>query len=301
MVAPCLQSGSSKPRRKWLCPAFKSSYLASFSGRWTTAIGFRSPPNWGIFWRPQSPDCILAKERPGCLSLWSAPVWQAKLDEGVDWSSRRCERASFRNASAKCSSSAGCFPLGTRRATGRPRTAGDSRGISRVPRSRAGRRRADCRGGRVRRNLEPGGVAEISRRPNASIPPPVRPVIAIEQITCGHFHARSGGIPIIVTRRCHTGGSCKSREGWAFVRTHDASTHLIPDRAWIFLQGAGGGREARERRDLGLLLCCLALVDRDIGHTQFVQRASKSSFSCGVRLPSVFCSSIASMSIECLA
>jgi len=31
-----------------------------------------------------SPDCILAKERPGCLSLWSAPVWQARLDEGVE-------------------------------------------------------------------------------------------------------------------------------------------------------------------------------------------------------------------------
>jgi MraZ protein len=31
-----------------------------------------------------STDCILAKERPGCLSLWSAPVWQARLDEGVE-------------------------------------------------------------------------------------------------------------------------------------------------------------------------------------------------------------------------
>jgi MraZ protein len=31
-----------------------------------------------------STDCILAKERPGCLSLWSAPVWQTRLDEGVE-------------------------------------------------------------------------------------------------------------------------------------------------------------------------------------------------------------------------
>lgn len=31
-----------------------------------------------------SSDCILAKERPGCLSLWSAPVWQTKHDEGVE-------------------------------------------------------------------------------------------------------------------------------------------------------------------------------------------------------------------------
>lgn len=28
-------------------------------------------------------DCILAKERPGCLSLWNAEAWQAKLDAGV--------------------------------------------------------------------------------------------------------------------------------------------------------------------------------------------------------------------------
>jgi MraZ protein len=29
-------------------------------------------------------DCILAKERPGCLSLWNAAAWQARLDEGVE-------------------------------------------------------------------------------------------------------------------------------------------------------------------------------------------------------------------------
>jgi MraZ protein len=32
----------------------------------------------------QSRDCILAKERPGCLSLWSASLWQTRLDEGVE-------------------------------------------------------------------------------------------------------------------------------------------------------------------------------------------------------------------------
>jgi MraZ protein len=30
-----------------------------------------------------SPDCFLAKERPGCLSLWGAGLWKARLDEGV--------------------------------------------------------------------------------------------------------------------------------------------------------------------------------------------------------------------------
>lgn len=29
-------------------------------------------------------DCILAKERPGCLSLWNAKTWQDKLNAGVE-------------------------------------------------------------------------------------------------------------------------------------------------------------------------------------------------------------------------
>ncbi len=30
------------------------------------------------------PQCILAKERPGCLSLWNAKHWQSRLDSGVE-------------------------------------------------------------------------------------------------------------------------------------------------------------------------------------------------------------------------
>src|SRR3972149_5960467 len=33
----------------------------------------------------ESADCILAKERPGCVSLWPARAWQEKLDQGVRW------------------------------------------------------------------------------------------------------------------------------------------------------------------------------------------------------------------------
>jgi MraZ protein len=29
-------------------------------------------------------ECILAKERPGCLSLWNAAAWQSRLDGGVE-------------------------------------------------------------------------------------------------------------------------------------------------------------------------------------------------------------------------
>ncbi|MDZ4819775.1 MAG: division/cell wall cluster transcriptional repressor MraZ [Planctomycetota bacterium] len=31
-----------------------------------------------------STECILAKERVGCLSLWSATAWQTKLNAGVE-------------------------------------------------------------------------------------------------------------------------------------------------------------------------------------------------------------------------
>ncbi|MDO4425528.1 MAG: division/cell wall cluster transcriptional repressor MraZ [Planctomycetia bacterium] len=28
-------------------------------------------------------ECILTKERPGCLSLWNAALWQEKLNQGI--------------------------------------------------------------------------------------------------------------------------------------------------------------------------------------------------------------------------
>ncbi len=31
----------------------------------------------------ESPECILTKERPGCLSLWNTALWQEKLTQGV--------------------------------------------------------------------------------------------------------------------------------------------------------------------------------------------------------------------------
>jgi MraZ protein len=29
-------------------------------------------------------ECILAKERAGCLSLWNAETWQGRLDQGIE-------------------------------------------------------------------------------------------------------------------------------------------------------------------------------------------------------------------------
>ena len=41
------------------------------------------PSEMGDVLTSQSAECFLAKERPGCLSLWSASAWKARLDEGV--------------------------------------------------------------------------------------------------------------------------------------------------------------------------------------------------------------------------
>jgi len=42
------------------------------------------PTELGSILTSESPDCILAKERPGCLSLWSAVRWRSRLEEGVE-------------------------------------------------------------------------------------------------------------------------------------------------------------------------------------------------------------------------
>lgn len=40
---------------------------------------------------PEAADCILAKERPGCLSLWSSTGWQTKLEAGVELIQRKIQ------------------------------------------------------------------------------------------------------------------------------------------------------------------------------------------------------------------
>jgi MraZ protein len=49
----------------------------------------------------ESADCILAKERPGCLSLWPAPAWQAKLDEGVGWIAEKVSHQKLEGETAR--------------------------------------------------------------------------------------------------------------------------------------------------------------------------------------------------------
>ena len=42
------------------------------------------PGDWADSLVAESAECILAKERPGCLSLWNAAEWEAKLEARVE-------------------------------------------------------------------------------------------------------------------------------------------------------------------------------------------------------------------------
>ncbi len=42
------------------------------------------PSEFDDVFKPGGGNCILAKERPGCLSLWDAEKWREKLDARVD-------------------------------------------------------------------------------------------------------------------------------------------------------------------------------------------------------------------------
>ncbi len=38
-----------------------------------------------------SPECILAKERSGCISLWSVAVWRAKMNVRIDLAKQKVQ------------------------------------------------------------------------------------------------------------------------------------------------------------------------------------------------------------------
>ncbi len=49
------------------------------------------PPEFADAVADKDGKCVLAKERGGCLSLWRAAAWQARLDNGVDLIRRKIE------------------------------------------------------------------------------------------------------------------------------------------------------------------------------------------------------------------
>ena len=59
-----------------------------FLGEWPRSIDDRFrlslPPEWLEPLAGKSGGCTLAKERPGCLSLWNTQQWEGTLNEGVE-------------------------------------------------------------------------------------------------------------------------------------------------------------------------------------------------------------------------
>lgn len=59
-----------------------------FLGEWTRSLDERHrlslPPEWAALLAGDDGLCTLAKERPGCLSLWNTSAWQGWLATGVD-------------------------------------------------------------------------------------------------------------------------------------------------------------------------------------------------------------------------
>lgn len=59
---------------------FRGEFRRTLDERYRLSV----PGDWADRLVADSADCILAKERPGCLSLWNATQWEAKLEARVE-------------------------------------------------------------------------------------------------------------------------------------------------------------------------------------------------------------------------
>jgi MraZ protein len=59
-----------------------------YLGEWPRALDERFrlslPPEWALALAGESGECAVAKEQPGCLSLWNVAQWQTWLASGVE-------------------------------------------------------------------------------------------------------------------------------------------------------------------------------------------------------------------------
>jgi MraZ protein len=76
-------------------PSTQEFLLGEFERTLDERYRLSIPSELGDLLTAESSDCILAKERPGCLSLWSAPLWQRCLDEGVELVKQKMRAGKF--------------------------------------------------------------------------------------------------------------------------------------------------------------------------------------------------------------
>ncbi|MCA9259946.1 MAG: division/cell wall cluster transcriptional repressor MraZ [Planctomycetales bacterium] len=58
-------------------------FLGEMSRTLDERFRFSLPAEWAETLGGESGECTLAKERPGCVSLWNTKAWQSWLDAGV--------------------------------------------------------------------------------------------------------------------------------------------------------------------------------------------------------------------------
>ena len=137
------------------------------------------PSELGDALTAESTDCILAKERPGCLSLWSATLWQTRLDEGVELVKQKMRAGKLQERIAEVQLFGRL--LSTRH---RPvQLAGRGRlvipeGFREFLGVEPGGEVQIVGRGRVHRDLAARRLVEVSRRAHAEVPSPLRSAVA---------------------------------------------------------------------------------------------------------------------------
>lgn len=64
--------------------AEKQLILGEFSRKLDDRYRLTLPSEFAELFQPESGDCVIAKERRGCVSVWDQQVWKSKLDARVE-------------------------------------------------------------------------------------------------------------------------------------------------------------------------------------------------------------------------
>ena len=62
----------------------KQLILGEFSRKVDDRFRLSLPLEFADLFQPESGDCIIVKERPGCISLWEQKTWQENLDTRIE-------------------------------------------------------------------------------------------------------------------------------------------------------------------------------------------------------------------------
>ena len=62
----------------------KQLLFGEFSRKVDDRFRLSLPSEFADLFQPKEGNCVIAKERPGCVSLWDQEVWQSKLDARVE-------------------------------------------------------------------------------------------------------------------------------------------------------------------------------------------------------------------------